>query len=228
MRILAVDTSAKVSSVSVVEDNSVLAEFNINMGLTHSQTLMPMVDDCLKEAKISLDTIDAFAVSAGPGSFTGIRIGIGAVKGLAYGLNKPCVALSTLEGLANNVACFSGIICPVMDARCSQVYTAFFEAENQSLTRLSEDRAISIDELYDLLTSFKKNIIFVGDGADLCYNKLKDKLPNLYLAPPSVKFQRASSVGLSAIKKAQSGETVSAAEIMPCYLRLPQGWKESV
>lgn len=196
MRILAVDTSAKVSSVSVVEDNEILAEFNVNSSLTHSQTLMPMIDSMLSSSKIPLDSIDLFAASAGPGSFTGIRIGIGAVKGLAYGRNKPCVSVSTLEALAYNMADFSGIVCPVMDARCNQVYTALFEAEKQNITRLCEDKAISIDELYDSLSSLNKNIIFVGDGADLCYNKLKDKLPAVRAAASGNKFQRASSCRL--------------------------------
>ncbi len=226
MKILAVDTSAKVTSISVVTDKQVLAEFNIDTKLTHSQALMPMLDAVLNCAKISLDEIDCYAVSSGPGSFTGLRIGIGAIKGLSYANNKPCVAVSTLKALAFNMQGFDGIICAAMDARCNQVYTAMFESNQNSITRLTPDNAISLDELMESLKIHKKNIIFVGDGADLCYNKAKGNLDNAYLADALKKYQKASSVGFCAVQYYIDGKTCTAADLMPIYLRLPQAQRE--
>lgn len=220
------DTSAKVTSVSIVSDTQVLSEFNIDTKLTHSQALMPMLQAALSCAKLSLDDIDGFAVSSGPGSFTGLRIGIGAIKGLSYASNKPCVAVSTLKALAYNLQGIDGIVCPVMDARCNQVYTAIFESTPSGLVRISKDEAITIDELIENLKSYKKNIFFVGDGADLCYNKSKNCLESIYLADNGRKQQKAAMVGVCALEEFASGNTVSAAELAPVYLRLPQAQRE--
>ncbi|WMJ23611.1 tRNA (adenosine(37)-N6)-threonylcarbamoyltransferase complex dimerization subunit type 1 TsaB [Paludicola sp. MB14-C6] len=226
MKVLAIDTSAKVASVSIVTETQILAEFNIDTKLTHSQTLMPMLNAALTCANISISDIDAFAVANGPGSFTGLRIGIGAIKGLSYALNKPCTPVSTLKGLAYNLIGYEGIACAVMDARCNQVYTALFEVNQTSITRLTEDTAITIDELGKNLEKFKKNIFFVGDGADLCYNKLKSVLSNVYLTDASKKYQRAASVGFAAIEDILSNNVCSAANLTPTYLRLPQAQRE--
>ena len=226
MKILAMDTSAKVASVSLVSDEKVLSEFNINMNFTHSQTLMPMCEDMLKNCKVTLEDIDYFAVSNGPGSFTGLRIGISAIKGIAYALNKPCVEVSVLDALSVNVKDFDGIICAVMDARRLQVYNALYKASNDSLTKLKDDRAVSIDDLYLDLKDFNEPIILVGDGADLCYESLKPKLLNLRLASVQNRYQRASSVAMAAIEKIKVKKTVSAKELMPYYLRLPQAQRE--
>lgn len=234
MKILAVDSSAKVSSVAVVDENGMLASFTVNTALTHSQTLMLMLEAGLKAAAIPLSSIDYFACSAGPGSFTGLRIGIGAIKGLAYGSNKLCVGVSTLEALAQNMLGASGFICAVMDARCGQVYHALFEGDGNYLGRLCEDSAITLDELEQKLLelSAKQNAIpqrkffLVGDGADLCYNKLSESLPAVVLANDLQKRQSAVSVGTIAIKMISEGKAVSPAALAPAYIRLPQAQRE--
>lgn len=226
LNILAIDTSAQVASVCILNETAIISEFNVNAKLTHSQTMMPMVQSALNCAKINLNQIDAFAVSVGPGSFTGIRIGVSAVKGLAMACNKPCIPVSTLKGLAFNLPQSEGILCAVMDARCNQVYNALFRWEGSTLRRLSDDRAISINDLGVDLDKFDEKIFLVGDGADLCYNILKEDYPFLQDVAPHLKLQRAASVGLAAFELAKSKKTCSAAELMPVYLRLPQAERE--
>lgn len=226
MKIFAFDTTAKASSVSLVSDDRVLAEFSVNLNFTHSQTIMPMCENLLSCCQIPLTEIDAFAVSTGPGSFTGLRIGLSAVKGMAFSLGKSCVSVSTLDALAENFANFPGIVCAVMDARCRQVYNAIYQGDGSSLNKLTEDRALMLDELLEELKQCKQSIILVGDGADLCYNSFKDSLPEILLAEKNNRFQRASSVGLLAVRKAEQGELLSASEIIPQYLRLPQAERE--
>ena len=226
MKILAVDTSAKVTSVAVVDESGILAEFNSDTKLTHSQSLMPMVEAMLSCSQISLDDIDGFACAIGPGSFTGLRIGIGAVKGLAYGNHKSCIGISTLDALAYNLKGFDGIVCSVMDARCNQVYTSIFESSKDSLTSLYGDCAISIDELEKLLENYKKTIFLVGDGANLCYNRLEQNFDNITLSSDLIKFQKASSVGFLALERMKNGLATTASELIPVYLRLPQAQRE--
>lgn len=221
MRILALDSSAKSASVAILEDQKLLGEFYINVGLTHSQTLLPMVKSLLENTKIDLKTIDFFAVSSGPGSFTGIRIGISAIKGMAFALEKPCVSVSTLEALAYNVINENHIICAVMDARCNQVYNAIFKAEGGKLKRLTPDRAISINDLYLELSKYNEKIIIVGDGADLCYNNWEYNF-NVCIADETFKYQTAKSVAYLGQKLFLKGEIVSAANLIPTYLRRPQ------
>ncbi len=226
MKILAFDTSAKTASVAVLEDYNILCNASINVGLTHSQTLLSLCDSILKASKISLSDIDLFAVSKGPGSFTGLRIAIGAIKGIAQGLNKPCIGVSTLEALAYNFKGLSGVIVPVMDARCSQVYTAAFEVNNDYPVRISCDEAITIEELYKKLKDYKEPVTFVGDGALLCYEALKDRLKTL-LAPEKLRFQDAVSVATVAKHAIDNGEkTIKASELIPSYLRMPQAERE--
>jgi len=223
LNILAMDSSAKATSVAVGNEKSIFAEFNAAVRLTHSQTLMPMMESVLSTAGLSLGEIDYFAVSAGPGSFTGLRIGIGAVKGLAYAAKKSCIAVSTLDALARNLPGAEGIVCAAMDARCSQVYTASFLSGESSLRRLTGDEALSIDCLGDKLeelSKITKKIFLVGDGAELCYNRLKDRLSGLTLAGEALRMERASSVLLAARDKLS--QAVDAARLMPVYLRLPQ------
>lgn len=226
MKILAMDTTAKVSTVSIVCEDRVIAEYSINLNFTHSQTIMPMCEEILKTTQISLSEIDAFAVCTGPGSFTGLRIGISAIKGMAYALNKPCIAVSTLDALSFNALDFNGVICCVMDARCNQVYNAIFDNSGDFLEKITEDRAIILDDLLEQLKLLKKNIILVGDGADLCYNKFKDILPNIRMASISNRYQRASSVGLVAVNKYKENLFTSANDLIPEYLRLPQAQRE--
>ncbi len=226
MKILAIDTSATAASAALCDENKIIGEFFINTKLTHSRTLMPMVESLLANTNVQTSDITAVAVNCGPGSFTGVRIGVAAAKGLAFADDLPCIEVSTLESLAYNVQFAKGIICPVMDARCSQVYNALFKCDVVKPERLCEDRALSIAELSEELKGYDERIILVGDGAELCYNAMKELLPNIELAPMTVRFQRASSTALIALEKFNNNEVLSAAEIMPMYLRLPQAQRE--
>ena len=227
MKILAVDTSAKAASTAIVENGKIIAESFINTQLTHSQTMLPMIENMLKSCNVSLEEIDGFAVSVGPGSFTGLRIGISLIKGLAFSTQKGCAPVSTLEALCHNVSTV-GRICAVMDARCSQVYTATFEFDGEKYTRITEDEAISIAQLEENVKNCKNPVIFVGDGAEMCYNKLKETCTNVLLSAENVRFQRASSVAIVAEKMFAENNTLSAEELTPSYLRLPQAQRERI
>ena len=227
LKILAVDTSAKAASTAIVEDGKIIAESFINTKLTHSQTMLPMVENMLRACAVSVDEIDGFAVSVGPGSFTGLRIGISLVKGLAFSTQKKCAPVSTLEALCRNVSTV-GRICAVMDARCSQVYTATFDFDGENYTRVTEDEAIPILELEENVKKYQNDVIFVGDGAQMCYNKLKDTCKNVLISAENVRFQRASSVAAVAEMMFSQGNAVSADELVPSYLRLPQAQRERI
>lgn len=220
MRVLAVDTSAVCAAVAVTENGKILSESQTNTGLTHSRTLMPMIDSTLRNAEISLDSIDFFACSAGPGSFTGIRIGVAAIKGLCDGLNKKCLPVSTLEALAYNLLGRSCTAVSVMDARCNQVYCGIFCVEGEKVTRLTEDEAIKIEDLGEKLKAYE-NIIFVGDGAKICHNAL-----GYAIASPSELYQKGSSVAFCAVDNYAEEKLVDGADLMPVYLRLPQAERE--
>ncbi|MBE6782801.1 MAG: tRNA (adenosine(37)-N6)-threonylcarbamoyltransferase complex dimerization subunit type 1 TsaB [Ruminococcaceae bacterium] len=223
MIVLGVDSSATAASAAIIVDGRLVSEVFSDTGLTHSQTLLPMIDSCLKMAGVSVDEINMIAVANGPGSFTGVRIGISTVKGIAFTNNVSCVEVSTLECMAYNQLSFDGIICSVMDARCNQVYTAFFESvDGCKVNRLSEDNAMSIDELGDKIAELDKKVIFVGDGADICYNKLKDRIDNICIAQLHMKKQRASSVAMCGLEK----DSKKPKDITVNYIRLPQAQRE--
>ena len=226
MKLLALETSAKAVSAAVVENGCVLASAYQCVGLTHSRTLMPMVEAMLCSSELSLADLDAIAVAAGPGSFTGIRIGIAAAKGLAWARELPCVGVSTLEAMAQGVAHLDGVIVCAMDARRAQVYNALFEAKDGVLTRLCPDRAISLEELGGDLKTCKKNKIIVGDGAQLCYNDLSKNGIGCRMAPSRLVMQHAVGVGIVAERMAQAGQTVAAQDLKPVYLRLSQAERE--
>ena len=226
MKILAVDTSATAASVAVAEENKLIGEFSINTALTHSQTLMPMVDELLNNTGLSVNDIDAVAVNACPGSFTGVRIGVAAVKGIAFPKNLPCVSVSTLESMAYNMLGNDCIVCSVMDARCSQVYNALFRVKGCTVTRMTDDRALSLTDLKNELRNINEKVVLVGDGAVLCSKFLGEELENIMLAPFNNRIQTASSVAYAAFEKINNGETVKADELMPVYLRLPQAQRE--
>lgn len=226
MKLLALDSTATAASVALMEDGMLRGEFFINTKLTHSQTLMPMVEALLNNTCIPLSQVDAFAVAAGPGSFTGVRIGVAAVKGMAMAMDKPCVSVSTLEAMACQLAFLEGLVCAAMDARCNQVYNALFEVSAGTVRRLTPDRALPVEELGESLANEGKQIFFVGDGAQLCYNKLNGRLQNACLAPVHLRYQRASGVALAAEKQLQQGKTLSAGELTPVYLRPPQAERE--
>jgi len=226
MRILAIDSSATAASAALVEDGKVMGEFYINTHLTHSQTLMPMIDDVLNCTRTELSEVDLFAVSAGPGSFTGIRIGVASLKGLAMAKNKPCVGVSTLEAMAFNLEHLDGIICSVMDARCQQVYNAIFSVHDSCMERMTADRALSIEDLAKECENYSKPLFLVGDGAKLCYNNERFKNLNAILPPEPLIYQRACGVAKSALAAFERGEAVTPAALMPIYLRLPQAERE--
>ena len=226
MNILAVDTSATSASVCVAQENKIIGEFSINTSLTHSQTLVPMIEQVSEKTGISLDNIDAIAVNAGPGSFTGVRIGVAAVKGIAFSRNIPCVSVSTLESMAYNMLDSECIVCAVMDARCSQVYNALFKVSIGKVERLIEDRALSLADLKRDLQKFSEKIILVGDGAEITFNYLENSLQNVFLASVNNRIQKASSIACVAFEKIKNDETISASELMPVYLRLPQAQRE--
>lgn len=224
MKILAVDTTAHAASVAVMSDGKILGASFTNTGLTHSQTLMPMIESTLKGANTDIDSIDLFAVNNGPGSFTGVRIGVAAVKGMAHLKNKSCVKISTLESLAYNLSDTDCIAVCAMDARCGQVYAALFRIENGKVERLCEDKALLINELEDDLSQKELPVIFVGDGAVLCYDYYKEKLP-CRLASEKNRYQNAKSTAMCAHLR-NSDSHISAQALMPSYLRLPQAQRE--
>ena len=226
MKILALETSAKSVSAAVVENGAVLASSYQNTGLTHSRTLMPLVDGMLKAADLKLEQMELIAVAQGPGSFTGLRIGVSAAKGLAWAKELPCCGVSTLLAMAQNLRHMDGTIVCAMDARRNQVYNAVFRAENGQLTRLTEDRAVSLAELADELKNAEGAKFVVGDGAKLCYTYLTQQGIPCRMAPAALVMQNAVGVGLAAEELAAEGKTVSAQELVPVYLRLSQAERE--
>ena len=220
MNILAIDTSALTATAAVLSDGVLIGEISITTKLTHSQTIMPMIDELLKKVSLDISDIDIFACSTGPGSFTGLRIGIGTVKGLAYGLGKNVVGVSTLEALAHNIDCTDCVISPIMDARRGQVYNGLYKYNEEKLECIKEPRALSIEELCEELS---ERTIFVGDGVNVYSEKIKELLgDNAVFAFPQNRFQRAGSVAYAALNK----ETVDAAELTAVYLRKPQAERE--
>ena len=225
MKILALETSAKAASCAVMEDGVPLAAAWQCTGLTHSRTLLPMAEDLLKNSDMRLDEIDAFAVAAGPGSFTGLRIGIATVKGLAWASEKPCIPVSTLEGMAWPLAHLQGVIVCAMDARRKQIYNAVFRAQNGTLTRLCPDRAVSLEEAAGDLKSLHEPLTVVGDGAALCCGFLTENGIACQPAPVHLRMQSAAGIGMAAARLWPES-AVSAQELTPVYLRLSQAERE--
>ena len=226
MKIIALESSAVTASVAVTEDEKLLAQSFQNSGLTHSATLMPMVADLLKNTGLTLEEMDVVAVAAGPGSFTGVRIGVAAAKGLAWPGDKPCAACSTLESMAWQCAHLDGEICAAMDARRNQVYCARFMAKNGELKRLTEDRAIGLDELAQEVRSSGRTQILVGDGAYLAQKALEARDLSHVLMPPHLLYQTAWGVARAALRLAREGRLVSATAMAPSYHRLSQAERE--
>ena len=226
MLILAFETSAKAASVALLEDGKLLGESYQNTGLTHSQTLLVMAEDLLKQCGKTVREVTAVAVAEGPGSFTGVRIGVAAAKGFAWGAELPCVGTSTLASMAVGLGIWQGYVCPVMDARRSQVYNALYHVDCGKYTRIREDRAISLQELGEDVKNLSEPIFLVGDGSVLCYNTLSEKVPGLILPPEARMHQRAAGVALEAERLLQSGGTFPAGALVPNYLRLSQAERE--
>ncbi len=217
--ILGIDSSAITAGCALYDGEKIVAEEFLNVAHTHSQTLLPMVETMLKTSGKTLSDVEKIAVTTGPGSFTGLRIGISCVKGMCFGADIPCVGVSTLEAIAYNFVGVDGMICACMDARLKQVYNALFKSENGIITRLCEDRAISLADLSEELLKLDGKIIFAGDGAALAYEFTQRKYE---LAPLSLRFQRGSGVCLAAESKA----VIEPDALMPEYLRLPQAERE--
>ena len=226
MLILAFETTAKAGSVALLENNKLLGESYQNTGLTHSQTLMVMAEDLLKQSGKTMADVTAVAVAEGPGSFTGVRIGVAAAKGLSWGGQIPCYGVSTLEAMALTLGAYQGYVCPVMDARRNQVYNALFYVNRGILERIREDRAIALSDLAEELKELKEPIFLVGDGSILTCNTLQDTIPNLVLPPEHRMHQRASGVALAAAVKIAAGEAGDGAALTPNYLRLSQAERE--
>ena len=222
MLILALESSAKAASAALCRDGVLIAQSQQCSGLTHSCTLLPMAEQMLKDTNIALSDVDAIAVARGPGSFTGIRIGVSTAKGLAWGAQKPAIGVSTLEAMAQNAAHIDGLIVGAMDARRSQIYNAVFEAKGGELTRLTPDRAISLEELCAQLQGKQQPITVLGDGGVLCYRYLEEHGVKCSLAPSMLLYQSAVGVGLVAERAYARGEAVSAQELLPVYLRPAQ------
>ena len=222
MLILALESSAKAASVALCRDGVLIAQSQQCSGLTHSCTLLPMAEQMLKNTDTKLADVDAIAVARGPGSFTGVRIGVSTAKGLAWGAQKPAIGVSTLEAMAQNAAHIDGLIVGAMDARRSQVYNAVFEAKGGELTRLTPDRAISLEELCAQLQGKQQPITVLGDGGVLCYRYLEEHGVKCSLAPSMLLYQSAVGVGLAAERTYARGEAVSAQELLPVYLRPAQ------
>ena len=229
MKILAIDSTAIVASVAICDGEKLAALYTVNNGNTHSETLLPMVESALAQSKLTVDDIGLFAVSAGPGSFTGVRIGVSTIKGLAFGRDIPCVGVSTLEALAYNLKGSKGIICPVMNARRNQVYNALFRFEGDKLVRLCPDRAIAVKELAAELSEnedYKNEIIYLsGDGVDITAPAIPAE--RLGFTHPVMECQNAYSVAMCALESYRAGEgIVSDAELAPTYLRPSQAERE--
>ena len=222
MLTLALESSAKSASVALVEDGQLLAQYNQNTGLTHSRTLLPMAEDMLKNAELRLSDVDLIAVAHGPGSFTGIRIGVSTVKGLAWAAEKPCVGVSTLEAMAWHGLAVGGYICPVMDARRSQVYNALFKIENGRPVRMTEDRPIALEELAKEVTALGAPVFLIGDGAALCFEYFTAHGVPCVMAPDNLRWQDAWGVAMAAADKTPG----NADELLPVYLRLSQAERE--
>ena len=228
MLILAFETSAKAASVALHDGKKLLGESYQNTGLTHSQTLMVMAQDLLTQCGLTAQDVSAVAVAEGPGSFTGVRIGVAAAKGFAWGAELPCYGVSTLEAMAKNLGVYRGYVCPVMDARRSQVYNALFYVNYGKCTRIREDRAISLKDLGEDVKNLSEPIFLVGDGSVLCYNSLLEEVPGLVLAPEHLQHQRAAGVALVAAERIGAGEIGSGAALTPNYLRLSQAEREKL
>ena len=222
MLILALESSAKAASAALVEDGRLLAQSSQCSGLTHSRTLLPMAEDLLKNAEKTIRDVDLFAVAQGPGSFTGVRIGVSTVKGLAWASEKPCVGVSTLEAMAWHGLAAGGYICPVMDARRQQVYNALFEIREGRPIRLTEDRPIALEELAPQLKTLASPVLLVGDGAALTAKYLDGIGIPYRLAPDNLVWQSAWGVAMAALDKAPG----TADDLLPVYLRLSQAERE--
>ncbi len=227
MKILSVDTSSNVATVAVTDDEKLVCEILVNTKKTHSQTLMPMIDSALKQSELEISDIDLIASANGPGSFTGLRIGVSAVKGLAHAMDIPVVGVSILTAMAYNLPFCEYVISPILDARRDQVYNAVYEWSDGELKEVFKPRALSVDELIDEFLTSEKKVVFLGDGVSVHREYIKEKLGDkAVFAPVSANEQRASGLAAAAKKLYDEGKAVSCYELAPIYLRKPQAERE--
>lgn len=227
MKILALDTSGMVASVAVVQDGDLLAEYTVNHKQTHSQTLLPMLDAAVQMIQLKLDTIDAIAVAAGPGSFTGLRIGSATAKGLGLALDKPLIGVPTTQALAYNLYGAAGVICPIMDARRNQVYTGVYAFADGRMQILQEQMAADIHQVIEKLNELGQPVTFCGDGVSVYQEEIKAQIQlPAYFAPAHVNRQRAGAVAALAMEYLKEGRTQTAAKHRPDYLRISQAERE--
>ena len=227
MRILALDSSGLVATVAILEDEQMIAEYTVNYKKTHSQTLLPMLDEIVKMTEFDLSTIDAIAVAGGPGSFTGLRIGAATAKGLGLALNKPLIHVPTVDGMAYGLYGYGGLICPIMDARRNQVYTGLYRFTEGEFQVVEEQMAISVSELIEKLNAYGEKVTFLGDGVPVYRNQFENGLTGEYaFAPAHLNRQRAAAVGALGMKYFQEGKVESARDHRPDYLRLSQAERE--
>jgi tRNA threonylcarbamoyladenosine biosynthesis protein TsaB len=227
MKILAIDSSGLVASAAIIEDENMVAEYTINYKKTHSQTLLPMIDEIVKMTDTDLNSIDAIAIAGGPGSFTGLRIGSATAKGLGLALNKPLIHIPTVDGLAYNLYGTDKIICPIMDAKRNQVYTGLYEFMNTKFNIIENQMAVSIDEIINKINEIGRTVIFVGDGISVYAEQIQvQSKVNYSFAPAHLNKQRAASIGTLAKKYFKEGKIETASEHKPEYLRLSQAERE--
>lgn len=227
MRILALDSSGLVASVAIASEEALLAEYTINYKRTHSQTLLPMLDEIIRMADLDISDIDAIAVSAGPGSFTGLRIGSATAKGLGLALDKPIIPIPTVDGLAYNLYGTDKMVCPIMDARRDQVYTGLYEFIDDRLIVISPQKAVSIDELVEEINQIGRETIFLGDGVPIHRERIENKMKNDYeFAPIHMNRQRAGAIAALGLQYYRLGQVESADQHQPVYLRMSQAERE--
>lgn len=227
MKILGLDSSGIVASVAIVEDDVLIAEYTVNYKKTHSQTLLPMLDEIAKMTELDLNSIDAIAVAAGPGSFTGLRIGSATAKGLGLALKKPLIAIPTVEGLAYNLYDIPGLICPIMDARRKQVYTGIYRFTDHQLKVVEDQMAVSMETVIDKLNQYGEAVTFLGDGVPVFHEFIAEKMTVPYsFAPAHVNKQRAAAVAALGEIYYRQGKTETAMEHVPDYLRVSQAERE--
>lgn len=227
MKILALDTSTNVATAAVLEDGVITGEYSCNKGKTHSQRLMPMIDSLLQAVGLKASDMDAFAASIGPGSFTGLRIGVTTAKAMAFAAQKPAISVYTLDALAYNLPSSRAVLCPVIDARNNQVFTAAYKISGDKLERLTDYLGIHINELADILSAMKEDVVFLGDAAAMHRSFFEDRLGDrCSMAPPHTALARASSVAVLAAKLYESGSLENSYDMKPFYLRKSQAERE--
>jgi len=227
MKVLAIDTSSVVATAAIMDDEKLVCEYVLNHKKTHSQKIMPMIEEMLSSSELNIEDIDVFAVASGPGSFTGLRIGAATIKGLAHAVNKPVVGVSTLDGLAFNLPFCKYLICPIMDARREQVYNALYKWVDNTFYIIEDYRALALEQLIEELKARNEKVMFTGDGVPVFKEKLMSELGELCeFAPLSCRLQRASAIAELALQRAKEGQVESYLTFKPFYLRKSQAERE--